>query len=216
MFTSVKNIIALITHWIFPPRSSERITNILHIESISSLPKAKPIEIHTHALFSYKDPRVTSLIWEIKYHKNTHVLSLIIPLLSDLIREEYADKVLFENWNTCLLVPVPGTKTHVREHGYSHTKFICEALVPFLPHTVTYSPDVLIKRVDTPKQHRLKDRNTRLNNLKNTQVVVTTIPPYTAVILIDDVTTTGATLEESRRALQSAGVRHIFAFTIAH
>jgi predicted amidophosphoribosyltransferase len=41
-------------------------------------------------------------------------------------------------------------------------------------------------------------------------------PPESSVILIDDVTTTGATLAESRRALQVAGIKKIIAFTIAH
>lgn len=216
MFRTVKNIMHFIVNWIFPPRKSERITYTLKPEDILSLPKAKQINEDTYALFSYKDPRVTSLIWEIKYHKNTHVLSLVAPLLADLIQEEYAEKALFENWHTCLLVPVPSTKTHIREHGYAHTQFICEALVPFLPSLITYSPHVLAKTVDTPKQHKLRDRSTRLNNLKNTQIVTTIIPPHTAIILIDDVATTGATLNESRRALKTAGVKHIFAFTIAH
>lgn len=216
MFRIVKNIIHIIVDWIFPPRTSERIIHTLHPEDISLLPKAKPIDENTYALFSYKDPRVTSLIWEIKYHKNTHVLSLVAPLLADMILEEYAEKALFDNWHSCLLVPVPSTKTHIREHGYSHTQFICEALAHFLPPEIKYAPHALTKIIDTPKQHKLNDRNTRLNNLKNTQVVSAIIPAHTAVILVDDVTTTGATLDESRRALRAVGVKHIFAFTIAH
>lgn len=213
----VKKILQYVVDWIFPLRKSEQTLKHITHEDILDLPKAAPIEAeNTYALFSYRDSRVTSLIWEIKYHKNTHALSLIAPLLADLIQEEYAEKALFENWDACLLIPVPSTKTHVREHGYADTQCICEALVPFLPPEIVYSPQVLTKIVDTPKQHKLTNRNTRLNNLKNTQAVSTSIPPHTAVILIDDVTTTGATLDESRRALKIAGVKHIFAFTIAH
>lgn len=216
MFTFVKNIIHALVDWIFPPRPSERIAHTLRPRDTLSLPRAHPINASVHALFSYKDPRVTSLIWEIKYHKNTQVLSLITPLLADVIQEEYSNHMLFENWHSCLLVPVPSTTTHIREHGYSHTQFICEALLPLLPPEITYAPHLLKKIIDTPKQHRLKDRNTRLNNLKGSQVVTAVIPPHTAVILIDDVTTTGATLNESKRALKEAGVKHILSFTIAH
>lgn len=216
MFTFVKNIIHSLVDWIFPPRLSERIAYTLHSTDILSLPHAHPIDAHTHALFSYKDPRVTSLIWEIKYHKNTQVLSLIIPLLADVIREEYSNHMIFENWHECFLVPVPSTATHIREHGYSHTQFICEALLPHLPTEITYAPHLLKKIIETPRQHRLKDRNARLHNLTGSQVVTAVIPPHTAVLLIDDVTTTGATLNESRRALKEVGVKHILSFTIAH
>ncbi|TSC55381.1 MAG: Phosphoribosyltransferase, partial [Parcubacteria group bacterium Greene0416_79] len=36
------------------------------------------------------------------------------------------------------------------------------------------------------------------------------------IILIDDVATTGATLEEARKTLLAAGARKVIAFTIAH
>ena len=104
----------------------------------------------------------------------------------------------------------------MRDRGYAHTEFICEKLITLLPPEITYTPHLLIKTVDTPLQHKLHNRDTRLNNLKNTQTVTHQLDPRTAIILIDDVTTTGATLVESRRALKDAGVKDIFAFTIAH
>lgn len=216
IFTFIAHIISTCINWIFPPRHSEEAVHTLSEKDISSFPKAQPINTHTYALFSYKDSRVTSLIWEIKYHKNTHAISLIAPLLADTIQEEYSDKALFENWQHCMLIPVPSTKTRIQEYGYAHTRLICEALIPHLPSDITYTPNILQKIKDTPKQHKLKDRNTRLHNLKQSQTVSGPIPPHTAVILIDDVTTTGATLAESRRALREAGVTHIIAFTIAH
>jgi competence protein ComFC len=36
------------------------------------------------------------------------------------------------------------------------------------------------------------------------------------IILIDDVTTTGATLSEARKVLKQAGAKKVIAFTIAH
>ena len=36
------------------------------------------------------------------------------------------------------------------------------------------------------------------------------------IILIDDITTTGATLNEARKTLKKAGAKKIVAFTVAH
>jgi len=36
------------------------------------------------------------------------------------------------------------------------------------------------------------------------------------IILIDDITTTGATLNEARRTLKKSGARKVIAFTVAH
>jgi ComF family protein len=216
IFRFIAHIISTCINWIFPPRKSEQTIYPLSEKDILLFPKAKPIDTQTHALFSYKDPRVTSLIWEIKYHKNIRALSLITPLLADVIHAEYSDKTLFEKYQHCILLPVPSTNTRINTYGYVHTHFICEALTPLLPSNITYSPNVLQKIKDTPQQHRLKDRHARLKNLTRSHIVTTNILPHTLVILIDDVTTTGTTLTEARRALKEAGAKDIIAFTIAH
>lgn len=217
MISHLKNIFSTCVDWIFPPRKSERITTTLTTQNILSFPKAHDnLPDNTYALFSYKDPLVTSLIWEIKYHKNTTALSLVIPFLADMIHAEYAEKRLFTQWSRCFLVPVPSTEKHKKERGYSHTEYICEQLAPLLPQEITYAPHLLTKIKDTPSQHKLKNRSLRLHNLQHTQRATQHLDRHTAVILIDDVTTTGATLDESRRALKEAGATDIFAFTIAH
>lgn len=210
------HFLSIFIDWIFPPRKSELIASHVHTEDLLSLPRAKTLDEHTYALFSYKDPKVTALIWEIKYHKNIKAIEQIAPLLADMIMEEYSEKNLFENWKECLLVPVPSTQNRTRERGYSHTELIAHAVNKLLPSTIRFSPEALEKTVDTPEQNKLKDRSLRLKNLHNTQVAKGPFLLHTCVFLIDDVTTTGATLTESRRALTAAGVKNIIAFTIAH
>ncbi|MHB1316850.1 MAG: ComF family protein [Minisyncoccota bacterium] len=216
MLTFIKNIFSYIFEWLFPPRNTEISTQSFKPENLLTIPRAKEIDQNTFALFSYKDIRVTSLVWEIKYHKNKTALSHTTPLLTDYIIEEYSERSLFENWNTCLLIPVPTTKKQKNKRGYSHTEFICENIIKLLPKNITYSPNILEKIIDTPAQHKQKDRRSRLKNLRGTQKVSGKIEPNTSVILIDDVTTTGATLNESKRALKEAGVKNIISFTIAH
>lgn len=210
------NFLTTIINWIFPPRRTEAIVSKVEVEDIVSLPRAAYADEHTHALFSYKDPRVSALVWEIKYHKNIRAIEAIAPLLADIILEEYSERSLFENWQSCLLVPVPSSRNKIKKRGYSHTELIAEAVAKRLPESIVYSPHILKKVTETLEQNKLPNKALRLNNLVNSQEVVGSLPRQTCVILIDDVTTTGATLTESRRALAVAGAKNSIAFTIAH
>jgi len=212
MYRYLKNIISTFSLWLFPFRRTETLLKSITLADITELPLAKPIDTpHTYALFSYKDPRVTALVWEIKYHANSRAITLVAPLLADLILEEYAELSLIDNWKDWVLVPVPSF-----ESNRQHTQKLCKEVARLLPREIIYSSSILKKVIKTTKQHTLKNRNARLSNLHNTQKVVGTLPPSPSVVLVDDVTTTGATLKESRRALMDAGVKHIIAFTIAH
>jgi ComF family protein len=71
-----------------------------------------------------------------------------------------------------------------------------------------------LKRVKlTAPQSRL-DRRRRLTNVRQIfQVKPVVLPP--AVLLVDDVWTTGATLTEAMKALQAAGVKNVWGLTLA-
>jgi len=216
MYIFLKKRIYTLINWIFPPRRTEKLVYLVENVDIFSLPQAKDVPENTFALFSYKDPRVSALIWEIKYHKNMRAIEAAAPLLADIIIEEYSEKSLFENWKHCLLVPVPSSQKRIKKRGYSHTELIAEAVAKRLPKEIIYSPKILKKVIETAEQNKLPNRSLRLKNLLNTQEVTGNLLPHTSVFLLDDVTTTGATLLESRRALTAAGVKNIIAFTIAH
>ncbi len=81
----------------------------------------------------------------------------------------------------------------------------------------TFRNDVLIKPKETEHQARIENRKERLRNIigsfavKNTENI-----KNKNIILIDDITTTGATLNEAKKTLKKAGAKKIIAFTAAH
>ena len=74
----------------------------------------------------------------------------------------------------------------------------------------------LLERVrPTTKQHRL-DRAARLANLRaafSVRAAATSMPA--AVIVVDDIVTTTATLEACASVLRAAGVREVYGFAVA-
>ncbi len=70
-----------------------------------------------------------------------------------------------------------------------------------------YQDDVLGWQREIAPQHSLHEKQARLNNIAlSMQARPLPLPTYARVILIDDLTTTGATLREACRALWHAGV----------
>ena len=83
--------------------------------------------------------------------------------------------------------------------------------------------NILIKIKETEHQARIKNRNVRLKNLIGSFVIKSdkqnknvNLIRNRNIILIDDITTTGATLKEAQKILKQAGARKVIAFTVAH
>ena len=79
-----------------------------------------------------------------------------------------------------------------------------------------YSPFALRKIKDTQSQTESKNREERIKNLAGCFAADPNVVKGRNIILIDDVATTGATLEEAKRTLRAAGARKVIAFTVAH
>ncbi|MDD5152793.1 MAG: phosphoribosyltransferase family protein, partial [Candidatus Pacebacteria bacterium] len=79
------------------------------------------------------------------------------------------------------------------------------------------APNVLTRTRATKPQARHEKRRAREKNLENAFSVPS--PEKIRgriIILVDDVTTTGATLVSAKRAIASARPKKVLAFTVAH
>ena len=170
------------------------------------------------AVFSYEDAHVREIIWEIKYRKNTTLAKKMAEILYDLIKQELAERTLTENFKHPLLIPLPMSAERRKERGYNQTEIICEALVALdTEHLFEYVPNILIKDRHTQSQTKTTSKRERVRNIENSMRVVDAESVRgRSIILLDDVSTTGATVKEAKRALREAGARKLLAFTIAH
>jgi ComF family protein len=109
------------------------------------------------------------------------------------------------------LVPVPVHPARRRERGYNQAGLIAEELGRLTELPVR---DLLVRVRPTTKQHRL-DRPGRLRNLAGAFILRPGAQPPPALIVVDDILTTSATLESCARVLRAADAQLVYGFAIA-
>jgi len=167
------------------------------------------------SIFSYKDSRVRALIRSLKYKHAKSIADVLGVHLASSVSEFLGEEKLFLSGNI-LLVPVPLSRRRYRQRGYNQSELLAEALVRELgAGNVSVDSGLVRKHADTKPQADIKNKNDRLRNLGDC-FSATRKSHGESIVIIDDVTTTGATLVALRRALKEKGFRNIHAFTIAH
>lgn len=156
----------------------------------------------------FKGP-ARSLIIELKYHRGLHVLADI----EEIFRRA---PHLIERAKGTVLVPVPLHPRKARERGYNQAELLAEALARAAGDGTAVGR-LLRRSVDTHSQTAF-DRRTRLANLKNAFALArdAELNPAIHYILVDDVFTTGSTLNSCARALRRAGGLNVDVITFGH
>src|SRR5262245_32807339 len=193
-------------------------------------------------LFNYKDPLVKAAIWQIKYRNHGKIVRMLAEILREELVGELAELRQFADFREPIIIPIPISAARRKARGYNQTENLAREMARQdggLPanglsrrrpacHRLAMAgrwqagrnfetlTDILIKTKETPPQSALP-RALRLKNLKGCFAV--TDPEKIRgrnIILLDDVTTTGATLEEAASTLRRAGARKVIAIVIAH
>ena len=170
------------------------------------------------SLFDYRHPPVKKAIKLIKYKGKKKIINIFADILYGVIIEELAELRLMDNFQKPILVPIPLSGKRYKERGFNQAALLCKKIMENDTHKyLTLVENVLLKIKETEHQANIKNRAERLKNLTNSFAVKdNNLIKGRNIILIDDVTTTGATLNEARRVLKKAGAKKIIAFTIAH
>ncbi len=132
-------------------------------------------------------------------------------------RTEYASfygKELYEKKRQWLLmirpdalVPVPAHPSRKRKRGYNQAELIAEALSARVGIPVNTS---LIRRERKTRALKNLTRPERQNNLKRAFKICQNDVKLKTIVIIDDIYTTGATVDEMARVLTRAGVRKVY------
>ena len=171
---------------------------------------------HFFAPFSYKDKLIHNLIHTAKYYNHTRSAHTLGEILAPLLAEELGDKHMFEEFTEAILVPVPLHAKKLAERGFNQTERIAQALVHNLEtNTITLDTSLLTRVVYSAPQAHQKNREARIQNMRDA-FTASTEAKGKDIVLLDDVVTTGATLTSAKKTLINAGARNVLCVAIAH
>jgi ComF family protein len=198
-------LLTFVLDWCFPPRASERIVRSLTIEALRPTPSYPRPD--TTCLLPYQSPYTHALIHEAKYHYNRQAHNLLGHLTAQYIHEHYP---------AAILIPIPLHPRRERERGFNQVTASLTTS-PLLRAQLT--PSVLVRtRYTQPQTHLSAGK--RRKNVRDAFVVTQpylSISSNKCILLIDDVYTTGATMNAARTAVRAAFPHHhVYGLTFAY
>jgi ComF family protein len=151
------------------------------------------------------DGPVLDLVHSLKYRSRTHLAGNIAELMRD------AAKAMDKDWD--LVVPVPLHRRRLFFRSYNQSLLVARCISVMLGTPVDY---LGLRRIrNTPAQVGMK-KEERSKNVRDAFKVA---PPGTfkgkKVLLVDDVYTTGATVNECARVLKKDGAKKVDVLTAA-
>lgn len=130
----------------------------------------------------------------------------------------YADEAvrLYEDWilrkKIEVIVPIPMYLKKKRKRGYNQAEVFARALGSKLGIPVDAG---MVRRIRTTvPQKELNDKE-RIRNLKNAFQLVPNIVEYSQILLVDDIYTTGSTMNAVAEVLLSGGAQNIYYICIS-
>lgn len=154
------------------------------------------------SLFMYQG-RARSLLKAYKFQSVSSLSLLWAQLLFEAIQQEFSQPPL--------IVPVPSRKRSVRTRGWDQMELIRRNLT----RSFCLSTAKILSRTGGSSQKKLNYAQRMLNLSGHIRCTLSAAELPQKILLIDDVYTTGATLDECSRVLKRLGTMEIYAFTLA-
>ena len=177
----------------------------LSLDADGACPDCLPGLHHLSALRSWAiyDGPVRSAIHSLKYRGETSLGEILarplIEILSDL------------DWQIDLVTPVPLGEGRRKERGYNQAALLARPLA--LARRLNYHPEALERVRPTRTQVGLS-RLDRRRNVAGAFVANPKVAEGKRVLMVDDVLTSGATLEACAQALHAAGATQVYGLTL--
>ena len=160
------------------------------------------------ALFLYNHVTQPAMV-DYKYHNRR--------VLTDFYSEEllYRYYPLMKNWGIQAVTPVPVHASKKKKRGYNQAELLSAAIADAL--NIDHYPDLLVRRINTLPQKQFTPQ-ARLNNLRKAFSInpdyLTMKKKPARLLLVDDIYTTGATMEACTRALHQFGIEQVYVYSV--
>lgn len=160
---------------------------------------------------SYKNEALRKLVWLLKYRRHKPAAEVIAEILNQYLKNVgFSDKKY-------KLISVPLHSERKKERGFNQSELITEKLIKknvFLSEN--YLSNVVNRVKNNPPQAKIKDLTLRKENMQEAfKVGKPKFIKNRPIIIIDDVSTSGATLRELAVTLKKAGAKKIIGLVLA-
>lgn len=154
----------------------------------------------------YQNKLVQQLIKNYKYNYLENLGNLLTDILEKQARRLALDK-------QTIIVNIPLHKNKKRKRGFDQTEILAKKLAQRL--SLNYSP-LLLRTRDNKAQAKL-DKVARQQNVSDVFIINKKIifPEDSSILLIDDVTTTGSTLNQAAKVLKENNFTNITCLVLA-
>lgn len=147
------------------------------------------------------DEVASSSIYRFKYNgKREYAL-----FYARIMHERLGRKI--KSWNVDAIIPVPIHPSKLKKRGYNQAQLIAGNLSKRLG--IRMNCDIITRKRATGVQKNLSAKG-RQNNLKKAFNVSQNVVKLDSVLIVDDIYTTGATVDAMARCLKGAGVKNVY------
>lgn len=176
-----------------------------HLRTCSNCAERKLHFVAAVSAFCYRG-LTKDLMSRYKYGRDQSLKTLLQQLIVRGLQDERLQEIDF-----VAVVPVPLYRLRERERGFNQALPLAKAVakqknVPLCS---------LLKRVAPTSFQAASDRQKRLKNLSGAFALRGPTSLHGNYLLVDDVLTTGATLDECAKVLLEAGADNVWAITLA-
>ena len=147
---------------------------------------------------------VRDLVHDLKYRNLRASAAELARLMADCLRRN--------ELSPDVLVPVPLHRSAERQRGYNQSKLLCKEMAKLTQ--IPMRAGLLRRERDTPPQVSMESHDKRRHNMVGAFECDTDVKGL-AVLVIDDVVTTGSTMSACADALKKAGASSVWGLALA-
>lgn len=157
------------------------------------------------SLFLYKGI-IRKRILEFKFRNKPYLGRLFAEVMSDFLNDK--------KWDFDIVIPVPMHYRRFFNRGYNQSVILAKEISNLMKKTLKLNVLRKIKKSAVQSTLNLNQRKINILNsygIKNKKDILNK-----NILLVDDIYTTGATVNECSRVLKEYGARKVFVITISH
>jgi ComF family protein len=172
---------------------------------------------YINPIYSYKDPLIKKLIWQLKYKNKKQIAKDIAPIVYDALLPLITDLQTLSGVQVIYVVPIPLHISRKRHRGYNQSELLAKELIEIdKTGSLVLSIDALLRTKKSTPNAKTHSKRERIQNTRGSFEVNSKLLAHSHIVLIDDVVTTGTTLGEARKVLLQTSAHSVHAVTIAH